>query len=57
MRVIDSNIIIYASYPQNEYLRTFISEAPAIICTISIIETLGYYKITRERLRKLTHYY
>ena len=53
MRVIDLNIIIYASYPKNEYLRKFISEQPAVITTISIIETLGYHKITTEDTEKL----
>jgi len=51
--VIDSNIIIYASYPENQYLRDFISQNSCVISTISVIETLGYHKITADDLDNL----
>ena len=51
--VIDSNIIIYASYPHNQYLRDFISKNKCAISTISIIETLGYHKITADDVKSI----
>lgn len=52
--VIDSNIIIYAAYPQNQYLRNFIAQNDCVISTISIIETLGYHKITQQETANLS---
>src|SRR5947208_1137538 len=46
--VIDSNIIIYATKPENEKLRFFISSNFIICSQISVIETLGYHLLNER---------
>ena len=46
MTVLDSNVIIYAVNPSNLELRRWIeAEAPAV-SAISVVEVLGYHKLT-----------
>lgn len=46
MRLIDSNILIYASQPQHVFLRDFIKRADPVVSIVSYIEVLGYHKLT-----------
>lgn len=46
--LLDSNIIIYASQRENEFLREFIAENFPYVSVISYIEVLGYHKLTDE---------
>ena len=57
MRLLDSNIIIYATDPENEWLRIWLEAEPFAISQISQIEVLGYHQITPLRLPKLAHVY
>ncbi len=46
MMLLDSNIIIYATQPQHEFLHDIILENPTIISAVSVLETLGFHKIS-----------
>lgn len=46
--LLDSNIIIYASQRENEFLRDFIAQNFPYVSAISYIEVLGYHKLTDE---------
>ena len=46
--LIDSNIIIYASHPQNAWLRQFIAQYAPAVSAISYVEVLGYHSLTEE---------
>jgi toxin FitB len=46
--LLDSNIIVYAARPENEFLRRLIAEAEPAVSVISKIETLGYHKLVAE---------
>lgn len=51
MKLLDSNILIYSEKPENEQLRRIYLEENVYIASISIIEVLGYHKITAEESR------
>jgi toxin FitB len=44
--LLDSNIIIYALQPQYAFLRAFIAKHAPVVSAVSMIETLGYHRIT-----------
>lgn len=46
--LLDSNIIIYAAQPEATELRTFIAEHSPAVSAISVVEVLGYHRITAE---------
>jgi predicted nucleic acid-binding protein len=46
MRLLDSNIIIYATDPENEWLRVWLETEPFAISQVSLIEVLGDHQIT-----------
>ena len=46
--VLDSNIIIYASQPENTQIRQFIGEHDIVVSAISYVEVLGYHLLTEE---------
>jgi hypothetical protein len=46
--LLDSNLIIYASRPQHEALRTFIAREAPSVSVVSKIETLGYHKLGEQ---------
>ena len=46
--LLDSNIIIYASQPENTQIRQFIGEHDIVVSAISYIEVLGYHRLTEE---------
>jgi toxin FitB len=56
VRLLDSNIIIYATDPENEWLRIWLEEEPFVISQISLIEVLGYHKITPEEITDLQEF-
>src|ERR1700730_17342364 len=56
MRLVDSNIIIYATAPENEWLRTWLEVEPFAISQISQIEVLGYHQITPEEITDLQEF-
>jgi toxin FitB len=56
MRLLDSNIIIYATAPENEWLRTWLEAEQFAISQISQIEVLGYHLITPEEIIDLEEF-
>ncbi len=44
--LLDSNILIYATQPEHEFLHDFILEHPTMISAINVIETIGFHKIS-----------
>jgi predicted nucleic acid-binding protein len=46
--LLDSNIIIYASQPENSQIRHFIGENDIVGSAISYVEVLGYHRLTEE---------
>jgi toxin FitB len=56
MRLLDSNIIIYATDPENEWLRIWLEAEPFAISQISQIEVLGYHQITLEEIADLQEF-
>jgi predicted nucleic acid-binding protein len=56
MRLLDSNIIIYATAPENEWLRIWLEAEPFSISQVSEIEVLGYQKITPEEISDLQEF-
>ena len=52
-KLLDSNIIIYASKPGNEFLREAIRNELCFISIVSKIEVLGYHKLADAEFQKL----
>jgi predicted nucleic acid-binding protein len=46
--LLDSNIIIYAAQPENEFLREFIAKNSPYVSVLSYLEVLGYHQLTDE---------
>lgn len=53
MIVLDSNIVIYATQPANEWLRTEVLAKPFAFSQATRVEVLGWYQITLEDKRDL----
>jgi predicted nucleic acid-binding protein len=48
MRLLDSNIVIYAAQPANDWLRTEILTQPFAVSQATRVEVLGWHRITPE---------
>jgi toxin FitB len=46
--LLDSNIIIYASQPEHEWLRQFIAEHSPFVSAVTYVETLGYNELSEQ---------
>lgn len=46
--LLDSNIIIYASQPENSEIRRFIGKHNIVVSAISYVEVLGYHRLTEN---------
>ena len=46
MRLVDSNIVIYATQPGNDWLRVLLFTQPFGVSVITLVEVLGWHKIT-----------
>jgi len=55
--LLDSNIIIYAALPENEWLRRFIAEQAPSVSAVSMVETLGYHRLTEHEQRLLEEFF
>lgn len=53
MRLLDSNIVIYATQPENEWLRKWLEAEPFVISQISRVEVLGYHGLAEDERRDL----
>jgi len=43
--LLDSNIIIYAAQPENDFLRQLIVERASAVSAVSYVEVLGYHRV------------
>ena len=48
MKLLDSNILIYAALPENEFLVAWVEDADAGFSELSFVEVLGYPGLTPE---------
>ncbi|MEN0003390.1 MAG: type II toxin-antitoxin system VapC family toxin [Bacteroidota bacterium] len=48
MKLIDSNIIIYSAYDQYSYVKELVTNSNNYISAVSVVETLGYYKLSEK---------
>lgn len=48
MRLLDSNIIIYAAYSDYSYLRELVSDERNCVSAITKVEVLGFHKLMPE---------
>lgn len=55
--ILDSNIIIYASQPDNGFLLDFIAENSPVVSAVSYIEVLGYMNLSPEERNFLTTFF
>ena len=46
MKLIDSNILIYSARKQYEYLRHYYKETDVSVSAITMLEVMGYYKLS-----------
>ena len=46
--LIDINILIYSAKPEFSYLRSLILSGENFVSALSLVEVLGYYKLTEE---------
>ena len=53
MRLLDSNIVIYAAQPANEWLRMEMLAQPFAVSQTTRVEVLGWHRITPEDKRDL----
>lgn len=53
MRLLDSNIVIYATQPANEWLRLYILSEPFAVSQATRVEVLGWHRITPEDQKDL----
>jgi toxin FitB len=55
--ILDSNIIIYATKPQFDYLRTFIEENSPVVSAVSYVEVLGFHKLNEPEKTLLIRFF
>jgi predicted nucleic acid-binding protein len=51
MMLLDSNLIIYAARPEHSGLRRLIAEKAPVVSAVSVVEVLGYHKLTEPDRR------
>ena len=49
MKLIDSNILIYAAQPEHADIKGLLQDPDVAVSNISRLEVLGYHKITEEQ--------
>ncbi len=57
MRILDSNIIIYAAQPRHGFLRQMITEQKHFVSDITKLEVLGYHKLTEKDRNDLAYFF
>jgi predicted nucleic acid-binding protein len=56
MRLLDSNIVIYAVQPSNDWLRVEVMSQPFAVSQATRVEVLGWHKITQEDQKDLEEF-
>ena len=57
MKLLDSNIIIYATQPANDFLLQIVGAEDTAVSAISYVETLGYHSLTAKEKEILTGFF
>jgi hypothetical protein len=57
MRLLDSNIIIYASKPGNEFLQAHMASSDLCVSAISYVEVLGFHRLTQPEAACLKEFF
>ena len=55
--ILDSNIIIYSTKPEYDFLREFIAENSPSVSAVSYVEVLGYHKLADEEKELLEEFF
>lgn len=55
--LLDSNIIIYSTKPEYNFLREFIAKNSPSVSAVSFVEVLGYHKLTDEDRELLEEFF
>jgi toxin FitB len=55
--ILDSNIIIYATKPEFDYLRTFIKENSPVVSAVSYVEVLGFHLLNEPERTLLIRFF
>jgi toxin FitB len=55
--LIDSNIIIYAAKPEHADLRQFIAAHAPVVSSVSMVEVLGYHKLTEAERQHFEEFF
>jgi predicted nucleic acid-binding protein len=55
--LLDSNIIIYSTKPEYDFLRDFIAENSPSVSAVSYVEVLGYHKLTDDEKELLEDFF
>ena len=55
--LLDSNIIIYAGQPAHEQLRRFIARHAPKVSAVSMVETLGYHRLSERERQYLEEFF
>jgi predicted nucleic acid-binding protein len=55
--LLDSNIIIYATQPENQSLREFVARHTPAVSAVSYVDVLGYHKLTHTDETKLAAFF
>jgi len=56
MRLLDSNIVIYATQPDNDWLRSEVASRPFAVSQATRVEVLGWHQITPEDKQDLEEF-
>ncbi len=57
MKLLDSNIIIYASKPGFDFLHSLLAEPDVAVSVITQVETLGYHQLTADEKLYLAEFF
>ena len=57
MRLLDSNIIIYASKPGYEFLQAIVGASDVCASAVSYVEVLGYHLLTQAEVEHLEEFF
>jgi toxin FitB len=57
MKLLDSNIIIFASKPGFDFLHPLLAEQDVVVSVITQVETLGYHKLDDDEKLHLAEFF
>ena len=57
MTLLDSNVVIYAARPEHSTLRRWIADRTPAVSAVSVVEALGYHKLTHSERSHLEAFF